>query len=72
MNIIKEKREYFNKNEENADTLLTTPKLMLANHLSHIFYLPSVEEEKKTRMHMHCFWRSHLAVKKYVPFWTIF
>lgn len=55
MNIIKEKREYFNKNEENADALLTTPKLMLANHLSHIFYLPSEEEEKKTRMHMHCF-----------------
>lgn len=47
MNIIKEKCEYFNKNEENADALLTTPKLMLANQLPHIFYLPSLEEEKK-------------------------
>jgi len=39
MNIRKGKGKYYNKNEDNGDALLTTPKLMMANQLPHILYI---------------------------------
>lgn len=53
MNITNGKGEYYNKNQENGDGLLTIPKLMLAHQQPHIIYLIISGGGEKTGIHMY-------------------